>query len=36
VRVRIPAGINPAALWLVARATGDPAGTALIRLGGRP
>ncbi len=36
VRVRIPAGINPAALWLVAQATGDPAGTALIRLGDRP
>ncbi len=36
VRVRIPAGINPAALWLVARATGRQAGTALIRLGDQP
>jgi hypothetical protein len=36
VRVRIPAGINPAALWLVAQASGDHPGIALIPLAGRP
>jgi hypothetical protein len=36
VRVRIPAGINPAALWLVAEASGEQAGIALIRLGDQP
>jgi flagellar hook assembly protein FlgD len=35
VRVRVPAGVNPAALWLVARAD-DGGGVALIRLGARP
>ena len=36
VRVRIPAGINPDALWLVAQAAGDQPGVALIPLGDRP
>lgn len=34
-RVRIPAGVNPAALWLVATVD-EPAGRALIDLGGLP
>ena len=36
VRVRIPAGINPDALWLVAKAAGRRPGIALVPLGGRP
>ena len=36
VRVRIPAGINPDALWLVAEAAGRRPGVALIPLGALP